>query len=57
VNKEKIEQIFNLFEDISLSEWKKLRDCIDREYNSQVNTLKFKKRDTFKKDLETEFIQ
>ncbi|WP_346893585.1 hypothetical protein [Clostridium sp. UBA871] len=57
MNKEKIEQIFNLFEDISLSEWKKLRDCIDREYNSQVNTLKFKKRDTFKKDLETEFIQ
>lgn len=57
MEKEKIERLCDLLEDISLSEWKRLKEYVDREFNSQANTIKFVKRDMFKKDLETEFIQ
>lgn len=57
MSKDDIEKILNWLEGISLSEWKRLKECIDREFNAQVNNSKFTKRESFKKDLEIEFIQ
>lgn len=57
MQKEKIELLADLLENISLSEWKKLKECVDREFNSQVNSFKFIKRDSFKKNLEIEVTQ
>lgn len=57
MNKEKIEAILNALENVSLAEWKRIKTYIDREFESQSNKLTFRKRETFKKDLETEFIQ
>ncbi|MBU3205184.1 hypothetical protein [Clostridium algidicarnis] len=53
----KLEAILNALENISLAEWKKIKTCIDREFESQSNKLTFRKREEFRTDVETEFIQ
>lgn len=57
MNQDKVDKLINLLEDISLAEWKKLKECVDREFNSQVNSSKFIKRDSFKKILEIDLTQ
>jgi len=53
----KLEVILNALENISLAEWKRIKTCIDREFESQSNKLTFRKREKFKEDVEIEFIQ
>lgn len=52
-----IEKILELVEGISFYEWKKLRECIDREFNSQADKTRFIKRDSFIENIKFEFTQ
>ncbi|SDO75577.1 hypothetical protein [Clostridium gasigenes] len=55
--KEKIYKITNLIEGLSLYEWDKLKNCIDREFKSQANKTTFKNGDRFKEILNLDIIQ
>lgn len=51
MDKLQIEQLSDLLENISLNEWKTIKECVDREFSAQASYLRFKKRDSFRKNL------
>lgn len=48
------EQLIELLEGMTLSQWEQLKICIDREFKSQANQIVFRKRDSFKQILSLE---
>ena len=52
---EKAQQIVSLLEGFSRSEWRALRDSIERAFDAQANSIKFAPGERLSRMLETEF--
>ena len=52
---QKAQQIVSLLEGFSRSEWRALRDSIERAFDAQANSIKFAPGERLSRMLETEF--
>ena len=52
---QKAQQIVSLLEGFSRSEWRALRDSIERAFDAQANSIKFAPGERLSRKLETEF--
>ena len=52
---QKAQQIVSLLEGFSRSEWRALRDSIERAFDAQANSIKFAPGERLSRILETEF--
>lgn len=52
---EKAQQIVSLLEGFSRSEWRALRDSVERAFDAQANSIKFAPGERLSRMLETEF--